>query len=1081
MKIFSFLLSIGLIINTLSAQETRLLRFPTISNNQIAFSYAGDLYSVGLDGGIARKLTSHIGYEQFPRFSPDGKMIAFTGQYDGNTEIYLIPAMGGEPKRLTYTATLNRDDLSDRMGPNNLCIGWKDNEHIIYRSRWKEFNDFRGQLYLANINGGLSEQLPFDHGGFCSYSPDKTQLAYNHVFREFRTWKRYTGGMADDIRIFDFKTKKSTKICENINQDIIPMWVGDKIYYLSDRDKRMNLFAYDTKTKQTQKVTDFKEYDCKFPSHNGNWIVFENGGWIYKLNTQTNKSEKVSIHIADDMMTGRDQLQSVGNYIQSYDLGSDGNRAIYVARGELFSVPRKDGSIRNLSNSSGSHERNASWSPNGKFIAYISDASGEDEVYMMSADGNSSPIRLTQNGDNYKYGVKWSPDSKKILYSNRKQELWYVDVDKKESKKIHQSEVFEINQYNWSPDSKYVCFTNPERKNNSSIHVYSIENNKSQAVTEFWFQSYSPVFSSDGKYLYFVSERSFNPRYNNLEWNHAYFDLSKIYMLTLRKDVKNPFEPKSDEVQIAEESNSKKEKKSDTKEENKDSVKNNVIDFDGIANRVIEIPGSPGNYFGLESVNDKLYYFKTSTGEKMKWFVYDFKAQKETELSSDINGASFSADGKKVMVSSKGKQYIIDLPTSNVKLESPLDLSDMKMNLNRKAEWTQIYNECWRQMRDFVYDPNLHGVDWKSLRKNYESLLPYVNHRADLTYVIGELIGELNLGHSYVGGGDYPKADRIKVGLLGAQIARDPSGYFKLTKILKGENWSKEVRSPLTEIGLNVKEGDFILAVDGKSTKGFNDFYSLMLGTAGKQVVLKINSAASEKDARDVTVIPIADESNLYYYNWVQDNIAKVEKATQGRVGYLHIPNMGVEGLNEFVKYFYPQLIKEAIIIDDRGNGGGNVSPHIIERLRREPVQIVVSRNGTPSYEPVEQIIGPKVALIDEYSASDGDIFAYRFKKYKLGPVIGKRSWGGVVGIRGSLPIVDGGNLSKPEFSRYNVEGTRWEMEGHGVDPDIVIENDAYETFMGSDKQLDKAIEVILEMMKGKTYKEASPPPYPKK
>lgn len=1064
------------------AQEARLMRFPSIYNDQLAFGYAGDLYTVSSQGGIARKLTSHNGYEMFPRYSPDGRHIAFTGQYDGNTEIYLIPAQGGEPKRLTHTATLSRDDVSDRMGPNNICMAWKDNENIVYRSRWKDFNDFKGQLYLANIKGGLSEPLPLDHGGFCSYSPDKSKMAYNYTFREFRTWKRYRGGQADDIRIFDFNTKQSSKITDNNAQDIIPMWVGDKIYYLSDRDARMNLFCYDLKTKQTKKITDFKDFDCKFPSSNGNWIVFENGGYIYKLNTNTDKYEKINISILEDFAGGRNKYINAKENMEGWDIGSDGNRAVFVARGDIFTIPAKNGAIRNLTKSSGAHERNASWSPNGKYIAYISDATGEDEVYLMQSDGNATAVQLTKNGDNYKYGVKWSPDSKYLLYSDRKQNLYYVDVQSKVSTIIQSNEVFEIGDYNWSPDSKYICYTNPERKNNSTIHIYSLPDKKTYPVTEIWFQSYNPVFSSDGKYLFFVSERSFNPSYNNLEWNHAYFDLTKIYCIPLRKDVKNPFEPKSDEVMVKDSTEKKEAKKDEKKDDKKSADTSNVrIDFDGIIDRVVEIPGTPGNYFGIEAFGDKLYYFKSSLREKMKFLLYDLNSQKETELSPDVNGFTFTPDGKKCMVSANGNYYITDAPSAKMNLENPLNLSDMKTWVDRSAEWNQIYYECWRQMRDYLYAPNMHGVDWEAMKKNYAQLLPHVNHRADLTYIIGEMIGELNVGHAYVGGGDYSKPERIPMGLLGAQLTKDPSGYFKITKILKGENWDKKVRSPLNDIGVNVKEGDYILSVDGNSTKNVSDFYQLMIGTADKQVRLKVNATASETGARDVTVVPIADEQKLYYYSWVQKNIEKVSKATDGRVGYLHIPNMGSDGLNEFVKYYYAQLNKEALIIDDRGNGGGNVSPHIIERLRREPVQITMSRNGKPTFEPVEQIIGPKIAMIDEYSASDGDIFAYRFRTHKLGTIIGKRSWGGVVGIRGSLPIVDGGYLNRPEFARYNLQGTQWEIEGHGVDPDIVIENDPYKTFMGEDQQLDKAIELIKEQIKGKTYKEAAPPPYPRK
>ncbi|MCC6753049.1 MAG: PD40 domain-containing protein [Saprospiraceae bacterium] len=1089
---FLVLFALG-VCSVLNAQEARLLRFPTIHDNVIAFSYAGNLYSVPASGGVARRLTSHTGNELFARFSPDGKHLAFSGQYDGNTEIYLMPAQGGEPKRLTHTATLGRDDVSDRMGPNNVCIGWKGNDSIIYRSRWREFNDFKGQLYLVPVKGGLSRQLPFNHGGFCSYAPDGNRLAYNHVFREFRTWKRYAGGMADDIRIFDFATKKSERITNNPNQDIIPMWVGDRIYYLSDREKRMNLYAYDTKTRQTTQVTNFTEFDCKFPSHNGQWIVFENGGFIYKLNTATDRYEKLTIQIQEDLSAGRDQLVNVRDYIESWEIGPDGNRAVYVARGDVFTVPAKNGATRNLTQSSGAHDRNASWSPDGKYIAYISDQTGEDEIYMVSSDGRSAPVQLTQKGDNYKYGIEWSPDSKKLVYANRKQQLFVVDVTTRAQTLLYASPVFEISQYTWSPDSRYIAYTQPERKGNSSIALYDLQTGKTAPVTELWFQSFSPAFSSDGKYLFFVSERSFSPRYNNLEWNHAYFDLGKIYMVPLRKEFPNPFDPKSDEVVVNSEpeksaaspASGKSQKDKKTKEEktaSSDTAKTGVeIEFEGIFDRVIELPGSAGNYYGLKSVGDRLYYFKNALGEETRWLVYDLKARKETELSNSVYGAAFSPDGKKVMVSSRNAQYIIDAPTSKVQLESPLDLGGLQLKLQRKAEWSQIFYESWRQMRDFVYAPNLHGVDWVGLRNTYAQLLPHVNHRADLSYVIGELIGELNLGHAYVGGGDYPKADRIALGLLGAELSRDASGYFRIDRILKGQNWSKSLRSPLAEHGKNVREGNYIVAVDGKSVKEVPDLYELLVGKADKQVVLKINSTPVEHGARELTVVPIADEHNLYYYNWVQKNIEKVDKATNGRVGYLHIPNMGPDGLNEFVKHFYPQLLKEAIIIDDRGNGGGNVSPQIIERLRREPVQVVVARNGAPSFEPVEQIVGPKIALIDEYSASDGDIFAYRFRKHQLGPIIGKRSWGGVVGIRGSLPIVDKGYLNRPEFSRYNVEGTQWEIEGYGVDPDIAIENDPNEAYMGKDAQLDKAIERMMEMIKDKRFSEPPPPPYPVK
>ncbi len=1072
------------------SQDARLLRFPTIYGDKICFSYAGNLYLVSNTGGVARRITSHEGVEIFPRFSPDGKTLAFTGQYDGNTEIYTMPAQGGEPTRVSYTATLGRDELSDRMGPNNICMGWKDNDHIILRSRWLDFNDWKGQLYTVNVRGSLLEQLPFQQGGFCSYSPDKTKIAFNKVFREFRTWKRYRGGQADEIWIFDFNTKQTIKITDNNAQDIIPMWAGQKIYYVSDRDNRMNIFCYDLNTKQTKKITDFKDFDCKFPSFGDQAIVFENGGYIYKLNLKDDKVEKVSIQILDDHTLGRDKMVSAKDNIYSFHVSPDGNRACFSARGDIFTVPALNGPTRNLTNTSNAHERNVEWSPDGKYIAYISDATGEDELYIMAADGKSRGVQLTTKGNNYKYGLTWSPDSKKIGFSDRQQTLYFVNIDTKEVTKVAHSDVNEITGEVWSPNSKYIAYSSSNFKQTSVVYIYSLEDKKSYPVTEEWFDSFSPCFSSNGKYLFFVSDRTFNPSYNNLEWNHAYFDLAKIYGITLRSIDKSPFAPKSDEAGIIDMNNpmkkdekkddKKSDSKSDSKADNK-AVDSMVVDFAGIVNRTFEVPGSSGNYFGLSSVEDKLYYFKVSTRQTNRLNMYDFKNQKEVEISDKINSYMITADNKKLMAISAGNYYIIDLPNAKANLETSLNLNDVKVNVNRKQEWKQIYFECWRQMRDFFYDPNMHGVDWKGLGDRYAELLPYVNTRQDLSYIIGELISELNCGHAYVGGGDFVKADRIQTGLLGAQLTKDPSGYFKIAKIYKGQNWDKSARSPLTDIGLQIAEGDFITAVNGQDLKNVNNIYSLLVGTVDKQIQLSISKTAKAEGSKDVTVVPIPDEQKLIYYNWVQKNIDRVTKATNGRVGYLHIPNMGSDGLNEFVKYFYPQLNKEALIVDDRGNGGGNVSPHIIERLNRKPIQVTKMRNSLPRFEPAEQIIGPKVALIDEYSASDGDIFAYRFRKSNLGTIIGKRSWGGVVGIRGSLPIVDGGFLNRPEFARYDVDGKQWEIEGHGVDPDIVIDNDPYKTFMGEDQQLDKAIETILSQMGNKKYLEPAAPPFPKK
>ena len=1073
-----------------AAEESRLLRFPTIYEGQIVFAYAGDLYSVSSTGGVARKLTSHEGYESFPRFSHDGQWIAFTGQYDGNTEVYIMPSGGGEPRRLTFTATLGRDDISDRMGPNNIVMGWKHTEsEIVFRSRMKSYNPFNGQLFLVSKKGTLPVQIPVPRGGFCSFSPDDGQMAYNRIFREFRTWKRYRGGMADDVWIYDFETRSVENITNHPAQDIIPMWHGNRIYFLSDRDddvvQRMNLYVYDLETKTTRKLTEFTDFDIKFPSLGKEAIVFENGGFIYLFHLDTEKAEKVTISIADDHLLARRTLKDVSGNIRSWEISPDGKRALFGARGEVFTVPAEHGPTRNLTQTSGIHERNAIWSPDGKWITYISDATGEDEIVIRPQDGKGEAVQITQGGETYKYRVLWSPDSKKLLWSDRRQRLRYVNLENKAVADVARAKAFEIRDYSWSPDSRWIAYTLPEAEGMNRIYLYSLEDKRSTTVTESWYASSQPVFSRDGKYLFFVSNRDFNPIYSWTEWNHAYRDMSRIYLVTLNKSVASPFKPKSDEVSIEEEKKEdvkkEKKKKDDTTEEKKDEIRLQV-DEDGLSSRIAALPIQASNYFALASVGNALYYGRNgSRDERSMLLMYDLENQKETEL-GQVDGYEISADGKKMLVVQRRQYAIIDLPKSKVQVEKHLDLSDMRVLLEPRAEWAQVFDECWRQMREFFYAPNMHGLDWRAVGDQYRPLVAHVSHGADLTYVIGEMIGELNAGHTYVSGGDMPRPERIQTGLLGAEIERDDgSGTFRIRSILRGQNWTRTHRSPLTEIGVDVKEGDYVLAVNGESTAGMSNLYEALVSRAGKQVTLRVNGSPVEGGAREVVVVPIADEASLYYYNWVEKNIRKVNEATDGKVGYLHIPDMGPRGLNEFVKYFYPQLRKKALIIDVRGNGGGNVSPMIIERLRREIAMVDMARNTIPGPDPNDMIWGPKVCLMDEFSASDGDLFPYRFKKYKMGKLIGKRSWGGVVGIRGSLPLLDGSSLFKPEFAPYDESGKNWIIEGIGVEPDIIVDNDPGKEFAGIDEQLDRAIEVILDELKTEEKTIPPVPPYPDK
>lgn len=1064
-----------------AADETRLLRFPAVHGDRIAFGYAGDLYTVSASGGVARRLTSHPGYEMFPRFSPDGTKIAFTGQYDGNTEVFVIRADGGEPTRLTYTATLGRDEISDRMGPNNIVMGWTpDGKNVLIRSRMHSFNDFIGQLYTVPADGGLAEPLPLPRGGFASYSADGSRLAFNRIFREFRTWKRYRGGMTDDVWLYDFASKKSERLTDDPAADIIPMWVGGTVYFLSDRDtnKRFNLYSVDPKTKETKRLTDFAEFDCKFPSAGDTAIVFENGGWVYRFDTKTQKAEKVSIRVADDRIGARGGLTDVSKTVAQYEISHDGKRALFGTRGDLFTVPVKDGLTRNLTRTPGVHERNAQFSPDGKSVAFISDATGEDEIHVGPVDGSEPAKPVTTGADTYKYEISWSPDSKRILWSDKKLRLQFVDVESKKVTVVNRATAFEIRDTAWSPDGNWVAFARPETDALSKVYLYSVESGETHEVTDGWYAAANPAFSADGKYLFFTSARDFNPTFGNTEFNHVYRDMNRVYFVTLAKATDNPLRPRLDDA-----AEKKDEPKKDDKKEEKKGSPPVKVDPDGLNGRVVVLPVQPANYRHLTSAGNALYYVRQGSRDAAPQLqVFDLGTRKETALGA-IGGFEISADSKKMLVAKDGKYGIVDLPKAGpVTIAEPLDLSGLEVQLDRRAEWRQMYHECWRQMRDFFYDPTMHGVDWPGVRQKYEPLVEHVAHRADLTYVIGEMIGELGAGHAYIGGGELPTPRRIPQGLLGAELRRDPAtGFFQITRILPGENWNPQRRSPLTEVGVNVSVGDWITAVNGRPANGVKNVHELLVNTAGKPVQLGVNGKPSADGARTVVVTPTADEADLYYLAWVQGNVKKVADATGGRVGYIHIPDMQAPGLNEFAKTFYPQLRKQALVVDVRGNGGGNVSAQIAERLRREMAMVAIARNTAPSPEPAGTFVGPMACLLNEFSASDGDIFPYRFRHHKLGPLIGKRSWGGVVGIRGTLPLIDGGDLRKPEFSRYDVAGKEWIMENVGVEPDIVIDNDPAREYAGEDQQLDKAIEVLLAELKKNPPKLAAPPPYPKR
>ena len=1061
-----------------AADEARLLRFPAVGGGKIVFCYAGDLYSVDINGGRAVKLTSDVGYECFPKISPDGKTVAFTAQYDGNTEVYTIPITGGEPKRLTYSALVSRDKVGERMGPNNIVMGWTpDGKQIVYRSKQWCFSGLRAQLCKVSVDGGLPEFIPTTEGGFCSYSPDGKQLAMNRMFREFRTWKYYRGGQADDIWINTVGTTRLEKITDNDAQDIFPMWIGSEIYYLSDRDRTMNLFVYDTRSRQTRKVTDFTEYDCKFPAHSADgFVVFENGGYIYQYDVRKGKAEKVSIQLADDDVWSRTEFRGSGLNPGSISLSPDGKRMVAVVRGDIFSLPAEKGPVVNISRSPGSHEREAVWSPDGSRIAWISDASGEYQIYTAPSDRMTQATCLTDFKEGYPSNLQWSPDGKKLYFSTLHWDVCELDADTKALNRILVGERSAVRSFTLSPDGAWAAYTVTLPNFISGLYLFDLKARKSYQVTDRWYDASSPLFSRDGKYLFFTSSREFRSQYSDVEWNASYNVSDYVFVLPLAKDTPNPMALESDEYGAESPENGEGKRPAGPEADAKGKASPapaTKIDPDGLAQRITALPLSAGRYRLILADNGKLYYGSfggmMGGGPRGAAGASGIKAlDLKTLETSDIPNSplALTPDAKKALVRTDGQYKVVSFggPAGRGGASVPVDEIDMM--IDHEAEWAQIYDESWRITRDNFYVENMHGVDWDHMREKYGQMLPYVKHRDDLTYLIGELIGELNIGHAYITSGESPEIPRIPTGLLGARYSKDSrTGAFKIEKIWRGADWDETLRCPLRSPGVDAKVGEYIVEVNGTPAKDLLDPGQALIGKAGKTVSLKIAASASGSGARTVYVKPVADESNLAYYEWVQTNIEKVDKLSGGEIGYIHLPDMSTEGLDMFTKLYYTQLDKKALIIDDRMNGGGNVSPMILERLQREVYRMNMYRNGGNRTVPNEAFYGPKVCLIDKYSSSDGDLFPYGFRQLGLGPLIGTRSWGGIVGISGSRQFVDGQDMRTPFFTSYSTEG-EWIIEGHGVDPDIVVDINPFEDWLGKDAQLEKAVEYLKGELK---------------
>jgi tricorn protease len=1079
--------------------EARLLRFPALSRDAIAFVHAGDLWTVPRSGGLARQLTTDAGLEWMPRFSPDGKWIAFTGQYDGNRDVFVIPAEGGEPKRLTFWTDTGHP--SERTGPNNLVLGWTpDGKRVLFRSRHQAWEDRSGRLYTVGLDASLPEALPVPEGGLAAFSPDGTKIVYNRIFRNFRTWKRYRGGMTQNLWIYDIPGNRLEKITENDNTSTDPMWVGDTIYFVSDREKTANLFAYDLASKATRRLTQHAEYDVRWASAGPDGIVYENAGWIYLHDIPSGKTAKVPIRVPSDLRAARTEFVSAEDRIREFALAPEGKRAVFVARGEVFTIPAEKGNTRNLTNASGSHERGAAWSPDGKWIAYLSDRTGEEEIWISPQDGKGPEQRLTTDGHCWRFGPAWSPDSRKIAFADKDQKLFVLDVASKKLTQADQAKYGEINWYVWSPDSRWVAYDKPDQQQFQQVYLYSLESGKPTRVTSEMHDSRQPVFDPEGKHLYFFSERDLNASLGNFDFSFVYGRTTRVYAVTLRKDLPSPFAPESDEVKPdggKEEEKGKdagKEKpagkgKEEKKEEPKKEVEPLKIDLDGIEDRIAAFPMEAGNLGDLRANKKAVFYVAyppfTLTGgpdgSAGELHAFDLEKRKDGVLLSGIDAYDLSPDGSKLIYAA-GKQYgIVDAAPGTAKVgDGALKTDGMRMRLDHRAEWRQIFEEAWRLERDFFYVPNLHGVDWPGMKARYGALFPHVAHRSDLTYLIGEMIGELNAGHTYVGGGDAPSPRSVPIALLGCDYEVDAkTGLYRIARILQGQNWDEARRSPLTEPGVDVPAGSYLLKIDGVELKSPAVPGDLLQGKTGGTVTITVNSRPSFDGAREVTVRPLSDEEGLRYFDRIESNRKKVDQASGGKIGYLHIPNMGGDGLNEFVRQYYPQIRKQGLVVDVRNNGGGFVSQLIIERLRRVMAGLGNSRNSQyiDTY-PAQVFYGPMVCLINHYSASDGDIFPFYFKHYGLGPLIGTRTWGGVVGIRGYSPLVDGGYVTRPEFGDYDLQG-RWKIEGYGVEPDIEVDNRDDLVVQGRDPQLEKGIEYLLEEIRKNPKTLPLPPPPP--
>ena len=1061
-------LLLGLLASA-AAADTRLLRLPDLHGDTVVFTYAGDLWLAGTDGNNVRRLTSHPGQELFARFSPDGRHIAFTGQYDGGDQVYVVPVTGGEPKRLTWYPS--EGPLPARWGYDHQVYGWTpDGEAVLFRSLREGFSLTGSRLYTVKLSGGLPEALPMSVSGAGALSPDGERILFSPLFRDFRTWKRYEGGWAQDLFIFELDGSGSRNITNHVRTDRDPMWLREGIFFVSDRDDYLNIYAYDSTSGQTRQLTNYEGRDVRWASDDGSHrIVYELDGALRILDVRSGNDRALTITVPADTGFELGELVKVAGNLEGFDASPNGERVLVAARGEVFSVPVEHGVSRNLTNSAGAHEREVAWSPTGDRVAWISDASGEEEIYVADHLGKEAATRVTGDSSTRLYSPVFSPDGNKIAYGDSEARIFVVDSNGDNRRQVADDPGFPQHDFSWSPDSRWLAYSMEDSNGYRSLYIWDSKSGKSQRITGEMFSEYNPVFAPGGGQLYFLSDRMFTPQLDLLEWNYANNRQTGVYAMLLTASADNPFAPRNFEG-VPEKDDAGED--GNGKEAGAPKVD---IDFDGLATRIARAPIDFDNLGGLSVTEEHLLFVGTPAffygrdiepGAQLR--AYSFEDREVFPITDKISGYALAAASKQVVVNQEGTLNRFDIKKDEQQAKKA-DLDSLTAVRVRALEYEQIFDEVWRRFRDHFYVQNMHGYDWVALRDRYRPLLEHVAHRADLNYLIGEMIAELNVGHAYIAGGDIAGTERSSDALLGATLELDESaGLYRIGAIYAGQNQEDKYRSPLTEPGVNAGPGDYVLAINGRDLTAEVNPYSLLKGQGGRLLEITLADNARGKDRRTVLINPIASENDLLYLRWVEENRARVNRETDGRIGYLHIPDMGPAGIYEFTKWFYGQVRKQGMIIDVRGNGGGNVSQMVINRLARDLVFMGYDR-GIDNLDTYPNVVftGSLVALLDEDSASDGDIFPAAFKALELGPLIGKRSWGGIIGITNLGPLMDGGTVYVPQFATATAEG-QWTIEGVGVEPDIEVDNPPEAVLRGEDPQLERAIEEAVQLLRTK-------------